>query len=86
VPTLIRAAGERAQTRFGNSSLAASATRIRAAPMAARSKEFLAWCEHHGLASIFDVEPLHVGLYIEAVTRSHSAGFATWSVPNGFSL
>jgi site-specific recombinase XerD len=35
--------------------------------------EFLAWCEQHGLASIIDVEPLHVGTYIEAVTRSHSA-------------
>jgi hypothetical protein len=70
VPTLIRAAGERAQTRFGNSSLAASAIRIRAAPMAARSKEFLAWYEHHGLASILDVEPLHVGMYIEAVTAA----------------
>jgi hypothetical protein len=28
--------------------------------------------EQHGLASIIDVEPLHVGTYIEAVTRSHS--------------
>jgi hypothetical protein len=35
--------------------------------------EFLAWCEEHGLASIIDMEPLHVGAYIEAVTRSHSA-------------
>jgi site-specific recombinase XerD len=35
--------------------------------------EFLAWCEQHELASIIDVEPLHVGAYIEAVTRSHSA-------------
>jgi site-specific recombinase XerD len=25
------------------------------------------------IASIIDVEPLHVGTYIEAVTRSHSA-------------
>ena len=29
--------------------------------------------EQGGLASIVDVEPLHVGLYIEAVTLSHSA-------------
>jgi hypothetical protein len=33
----------------------------------------LAWCERRGLASIIDVEPLHAGAYIGAVTRSHSA-------------
>jgi site-specific recombinase XerD len=35
--------------------------------------EFLDWCDQHEVASIIDVEPLHVGTYIEAVTRSHSA-------------
>ena len=41
--------------------------------MAASIAEFLDWCERRGVASIIDVEPLHVGTYIEAVTRSHSA-------------
>lgn len=32
-----------------------------------------AWCEERGLASLFDIEPLHVGGYVELLTRSHSA-------------
>jgi site-specific recombinase XerC len=35
--------------------------------------EFFAWCERQGAASIADVQPLHVGAYVEALTRSHSA-------------
>jgi hypothetical protein len=35
-------------------------------------RNFSPGAEQHGLASIIDVEPLHVGTYIEAVTRSHS--------------
>jgi site-specific recombinase XerD len=72
-PMLIRAAGDRAQTRFWeffvNSIRNAHTRRAYGRSIA----EFLAWCEQHGLASIIDVEPLHVGAYIESVTRSHSA-------------
>jgi site-specific recombinase XerC len=35
--------------------------------------EFLAWCEERGLASLIDIEPLHIGAYVELLTRSHSA-------------
>jgi site-specific recombinase XerC len=35
--------------------------------------EFLAWCEQCGISSIIDIEPLHIGSYVEALTRSHSA-------------
>lgn len=35
--------------------------------------EFLTWCEQKGIASIIDIEPLHIGAYVETLTRSHSA-------------
>ena len=41
--------------------------------MAGTIGEFLAWCEQRGLASILDIAPLHIGAYVEALTRSHSA-------------
>jgi site-specific recombinase XerD len=31
--------------------------------------EFLTWCEQQGIASITDIQPLHVGTYIEMQTR-----------------
>ena len=35
--------------------------------------EFLAWCEQRGVGSIADVQSLHVGAYVELLTRTHSA-------------
>ena len=69
----VAAAGERAQTRFWEF----FANNIRN-PHTRRAYgraigEFLAWCEQCGLASIVDVEPPHIGAYIELLTRSHSA-------------
>src|ERR1700726_3268668 len=74
-PALVAAAGERAQTRFWEffvSNIRNPHTRRAYGRSVA---EFLAWCERPPcrLASIVDVEPLHVGMYIEAVTRTHSA-------------
>lgn len=69
VPVLVAAAGDRAGTRF----LEFFAANIRnpntrrAYSRAAR--EFLAWCEINGVASIADVAPLHVAAWIEAQTR-----------------
>ena len=36
-------------------------------------REFLAWCERAGVASIVDVKPLHVTAYIEQLGRERSA-------------
>jgi site-specific recombinase XerC len=76
LPTLIRAAGERAQTRFWEFFVSNIRNPHTRRAYGRSIAEFLAWCEEHGLGSIIDVEPLHVGTYIEAVTRSHSASTA----------
>jgi site-specific recombinase XerC len=73
VPALVRAARERAQTRFWEFFVSNIRNPHTRRAYGRSIAEFLAWCEQHGLASIVDVEPLHVGAYIEAVTRSHSA-------------
>jgi hypothetical protein len=35
--------------------------------------EFLDWCGMRGVTSVTDVQPMHVGAYIEMLTRSLSA-------------
>jgi hypothetical protein len=58
---------------FSNSSPPTSATRTRAAAYAQATREFLAWCERARVASIPDVQPLHVAVYIERLRRERSA-------------
>ncbi|MCQ4189047.1 tyrosine-type recombinase/integrase [Methylocystis suflitae] len=73
VHALVHRAGERAQMRFWEffvSNIRNAHTR-RAYGRAIG--EFLAWCERQGVASIVEVGPLHVGAYVEALTRSRSA-------------
>jgi site-specific recombinase XerD len=65
----VRAAGERLWEFFVSNIRNPHTRRAYGSSIA----EFLAWCEQHDLASVVDVEPLHVGTYIEAVIRSHSA-------------
>ena len=72
-PTLIAVAGERAQIRFWEffvSNIRNPNTR-RAYGRAVG--DFLAWCERRGAASIAEVQPLHVGAYVELLTRERSA-------------
>jgi site-specific recombinase XerD len=70
---IITAAGESAQLRF----LEFFAVSIRNAhtrrAYAGAVREFLAWCEGRGVASIAAVQPLHVAAYIEALSRARSA-------------
>ena len=73
VPALVRSAGERAQTRFWEFFVNNIRNPHTRRAYGRAIGEFLAWCEQRGLASIIDVEPLHVGAYVEALTRSHSA-------------
>jgi site-specific recombinase XerD len=73
IPTLVAAAGDRAQTRFWEFFVSNIRNPHTRRAHGRSIGEFLAWCEEHGVGSIIDVEPLHVGMYIEAVTRSHSA-------------
>jgi integrase/recombinase XerC len=73
LPTLVAAAGDRAQIRF----LEFFAANIRNAhtrrAYGRAVADFLAWCEGRGVASIATVQPLHVAAYIESLSRTRSA-------------
>jgi site-specific recombinase XerD len=73
VPVLVNASGARAQIRF----LEFFAANIRnihtRRAYAQATREFLPWCERAGVASITDVQPLHVAAYIEELGRERSA-------------
>lgn len=73
LPALVTAAGEGAEMRF----LEFFAATIRNAntrrAYARAVVDFLAWCEGRGVASVTDVQPLHVGAYIEALSLARSA-------------
>ncbi|WP_292529997.1 site-specific integrase [Methylocystis sp.] len=73
VPALVQAAGERAQTRFCEFFIANIRNPHTRRGYGRAIGEFLAWCEQRGLASLIDIAPLHIGAYVEALTRSHSA-------------
>ena len=67
-PVLVAAAGEHAQTRFWEFFVSNIRNPHTRRAYGRALQEFPAWSEQHGLASIIDVEPLHVGMYIEAIT------------------
>lgn len=73
LPQLVTAAGPKASTSF----LEFFASHIRNAhtrrAYVRAVGEFLTWCESAGVASITDVQPLHVATWIEALTQSLSA-------------
>ena len=73
LPALVAAAGERAGVRF----LEFFAANIRnphtRRAYARAAEEFLAWCADAGVPSIVDVQPLHVGTWIEAATHELAA-------------
>ena len=73
LPAIVANAGERAGIRF----LEFFASTIRN-PHTRRAyghavADFLAWCAHQGVASIVDVQPLHVAAWVELQTREHAA-------------
>ena len=73
MPALVAVAGERAQVRF----LEFFAATIRNAntrrAYGRAVVDFLAWCEGRGVTSIVNVQPLHVGAYIEGLSLARSA-------------
>jgi site-specific recombinase XerD len=73
VPALVRSTGERAQTRFWEFFVNNIRNPHTRRAYGRAIGEFFAWCEQRGLSSIVDIEPLHIGAYVEALTRSHSA-------------
>ena len=73
VPVLVTAAGERASTRFVEFFVANIRNKHTRRGYAQATREFLAWCESAGVASIADVKPLHVAACIEQLCRERSA-------------
>src|SRR3546814_19803929 len=73
MPALIAAADERAQLRF----LEFFAVTIRnphtRRAYARAAGDFLAWCEARGVASLAQVQPLHVAAWVEALGRELAA-------------
>ena len=69
LPALVQAAGDRAQMRFLEFFAANIRNKNTRRAYAQAVREFLAWCESAGVASIIDVRPLHVAAYIEQLGR-----------------
>ncbi|MDD5463472.1 MAG: hypothetical protein PHG00_17980 [Methylococcales bacterium] len=67
LPTLITAAGDWRSSAFWNFSSNIRNPHIRRAYVRAAA-EFLDWCAAAGVASIVDVEPLHVAAWIETTS------------------
>jgi len=72
-PALVSASGDHAQTRFWEFFAAQIRNKHTRRAYAQATREFLAWCERAGVASIADVTPLHVAAYIEQLGRERSA-------------
>ena len=67
---MVAAAGDdSAQTRFLEFFAANIRNKNTRRAYAQATREFLAWCERARVASIPDVQPLHVAVYIERLRR-----------------
>jgi integrase/recombinase XerC len=69
VPRVIAAAGDQAARRFLEffaATIRNKNTRMAYYRAAAR---FFAWCDHHAIGEIADIEPLHVAAYVEALGK-----------------
>jgi site-specific recombinase XerD len=73
LPAIVVAAGDHAKTRFWEFFAANIRNRHTRRAYAQAVREFLFWCERAGVASITDVQPLHVAAYIEQLGYERSA-------------
>ncbi len=73
LPALLTSAGDRARTRFLEFFAANIRNKHTRRAYAQATREFLAWFESAGVASIADVKPLHVAAYVEQLGRERSA-------------
>ncbi len=71
-PPLIQAAGPRAQTRFFEFFMSNIRNPNTRRAYARAIGDFLAWCEEQGAASSAEVQPLHVGAYVQILTRDRA--------------
>ena len=73
IPAMVAAAGERAGVRFLEFFTAQIRNPHTRRAYARAAAEFLAWCESRGVASLAQVQPLHVAAWIELEGREASA-------------
>lgn len=73
IPAIVARADERVQRRFLEFfAVTIRNPNTRRAYMRAAG-DFLGWCEEHGVASIPDIQPLHVAAWVELQTRALAA-------------
>ena len=73
LPSLITATGKRAAGRFLEFFTVNIRNRNTRAAYARAARDFLAWCETHGLGRLQDVKPVHVAAYIERLQAERAA-------------
>jgi integrase/recombinase XerC len=73
LPQLVTNSGEQARIRFLEFFTANIRNRHTRRSYARTAVEFMTWCESAGLASLADVQPVHVAAYIEQLTRNLTA-------------
>jgi site-specific recombinase XerD len=71
VPRMIGDAGDRAARRFLEFFAATIRNRNTRIAYYRACVRFFAWCDHHRLGEIDDIEPLHVAAYIEALQTDY---------------
>ena len=67
VPRVIAAAGDKAARRFLEFFAATIRNKNTRMAYYHACVRFFAWCDHHKIGEIADIEPLHVAAYVEAL-------------------
>ncbi|MGH7071988.1 MAG: tyrosine-type recombinase/integrase, partial [Acetobacteraceae bacterium] len=71
VPVIVGDAGEHAARRFLEFFAATIRNRNTRLAYYRAVTRFLAWCEHHEIGQLADIEPLHVAAYIETLGHDY---------------
>jgi site-specific recombinase XerD len=69
VPRVIAAAGDKAARRFLEFFAATIRNKNTRKAYYRPAERFFAWCDHHKIGEIADIEPLHVAAYVEALGK-----------------
>jgi site-specific recombinase XerD len=69
VPRVIAAAGDQAARRFLEFFAATIRNKNTRMAYYRAAERFFAWCDHHKVGEIADIEPLHVAAYVEAMVK-----------------
>ena len=72
MPDLVRASGSAAQTRVMEFFLTHHSNVNTRKAYGRAVGDFMSWCQTHGLTSLPQIQPLHVGLYLEQMRDTHS--------------